>query len=91
LAQSRVVLKLGGKPLDLSPKHPVFDKLRTFLDKAPADEVFTKDQLTIFCSMGTAAFDRARPILAEYTTLCAGVRYWGNPAAIAELRRQVGA
>ena len=37
------LLKLNGKALDVNPPKPSLLKFKAFLDKAPADEVFTLD------------------------------------------------
>jgi len=88
-----MALKLNGKPLDLNPLTPSAQKVKAFLDKAPADELFTTAELAQKARAGrvedqTQIFTRSLP---AYWERVSNRVLWGNPKAIAELRKQVAA
>jgi hypothetical protein len=89
-----VRLKLNGKPFDLRPLTPTLEKMRGLLDSSPADELFDTLQLSklVGKSVKSLRSDNATFVdpLPEYTARVGTKRYWGNPKAIAELRRQTG-
>jgi len=83
-------LKLNGKPFNLKPASPTETKLLHFLSRAPVDEIYTIPELSKKTGCARCSIERCEA-LAEFTTLLGPRRYWGNPKAIAELRRQAGA
>lgn len=84
-------LKLNGKPLDLNPPSPIVSKVIAFLDKSGDDELFTLDQIAEKTSVSLPGLSfRARgPEFVNYREKVARSYYYGNPAAITELRKQV--
>ena len=82
-----ITLKLNGKAFDLNTPSPTETKLKAFLDKAPADEIYTVSELCRRAGIGSSTLGRYRT--AEYSAIVGKSRYWGNPKAIAELLRQV--
>lgn len=84
----KIALKLNGKPLDLSPKSPAADKLKAYLDKAPADEVFTQEKVAKDAGIYVGALPVAKDKLDGYSHMIGRYRYWGNPKAIKALREQ---
>lgn len=87
-----VRLKLNGKAFHLNQKRPMVIQIQTSLDKAPADEIYTQGELARIAGLSLHSIrgDTAQliAILAAYTEKLGPKRYWGNPHAIAELRRQ---
>lgn len=89
-----ITLKMRGKPFEAHPMRPTVKKLLDFLNKAPVDEIFT---LASVAQRSGVAFSTLRSCnsylagLAGFTEKVGGVRYYGHPKAIAELRRQVAA
>lgn len=85
-------LKLGGRPLDLNPLPPSAVKLKAFLDKAPADELFTTADLAAKTRIPVLAQNpNLFKMLDAYRSKLGNRMLWGNPRAIAELKRQVAA
>ena len=82
-----ITLKLNGKAFDLNAPSPAETKLKAFLDKAPADEIYTLLEICRRAGIGSSTLGRYRP--AEYSAIVGKYRYWGNPKAIAELLRKV--
>jgi hypothetical protein len=84
---------LNGKPLDLDGPTPSVRRVLTFLDAAPEGELFTGPQLA--SSLGLAPSfckdNGGNPLFAGYSQKWGGKKLWGNKAAIAELRRRIGA
>ena len=80
-------LKLDGKPLDLNPPTPTETRIMGFLNKQPADDLFTPRELS---SRAGVSYDHIRHIggsirLETYSTTYRGLRIWGNPQAISVL------
>lgn len=88
-------LKLNGKPLVLHPPSPVIQAIHDFLSKAPKDELYDCTELgaKLSCTPGFLQESRChgKELLKGFTANVRGKRYYGNPAAIAELQRQVNA
>lgn len=94
----KIALKLNGKPLDLNPVIPAsILKIRGFLEKAPADELFENRDFAAKMNVAVSTLGRAATAYAEHVNgFTHSVRlygqpqrrFWGNPKAIAELRRQ---
>jgi hypothetical protein len=88
-------LKVNGTTFNPHPPTPTQSKLISLLDKAPVDELYTPAELArrLGCSVCTFSDYMPRPgdPHAPYTAKVRHNRYWGNPKAIAELIRQVGA
>jgi hypothetical protein len=91
MAKAPVILKLNGKPLTLNPEAPIIGSIRQYLDKAPADELFTVGELARKIGSGEnyVSDQSTKPQLAAYTMKTGKMRYWGNPKAIEALRQQV--
>ena len=92
MAQS-VRLKLDGKEFSLWRTNPTHTKLKDFLDKAAVDELYTGRELARKTGVASSTVsDYAKGFVdvfgGDYTEKSGSVRYWGNPKAIAELRRQ---
>lgn len=86
-------LKLNGKPLQLRPASPTVQKLKAFLDKSPADELLTNSELGVRIHTHRSTIKTSsvfgNSLLRGYSAKVGPIRYWGNPKAIAELRKQV--
>ena len=87
-----VKLKLNGKVFE---KHlsPLTIKVKAFLDKSPADEIFTIQEMALRVGVDPTSIRYANfynsPTLKDYNVKANTNRYWGNPKAIAELMRQI--
>jgi len=85
-------LKLNGKPLRLRQPPPTIQRLCQFLDAAAADDLFSGSELAGRLKIHPQPLKTRNvwddPALKGYSARIGGVRYWGNPAAIAELLRQ---
>lgn len=88
-----MVLKLNGKPLELSPLSPTAQRILDFLKRAPADEVFYSEQVAEKLDIRRDYLKEsglgAKVIFHEFTIMFRNKRIWGNPKAIAELKKQV--
>lgn len=89
-----VTLKLHGSnaPFSLRRPKPSTIRAKTFLDKAPKDEIFTAEQLSEKSGIalsGVRSAIASQPELDGYSLKVGAVRYWGNRAAIKALRSQV--
>lgn len=84
-----MVLKLNGKPLDLSPKSPGVEAVRLFLDKLPQDEVLTTDVLVKRAKTSSSTCTKAKQNMAGYSLVVGRNCYWGHPKAIQALKKQV--
>lgn len=86
-----MALKLNGKPLVLRPESPIIGEIKKLLDKAPADELFTVQEVARKLGSGYhyVSDQSNREELAAYTLRVGKVRYWGHPRAIVELKKQV--
>lgn len=84
------MLKLNGKPFQLHPTPPSVLKLTAALDKCPADELYLSADLA---KLGVSAnsVGTYSNLIPTYTCIVGKLRYYGNPKAIAELRKQVAA
>lgn len=82
-------MKLNGKPFQvvLPPK----DAAKRFLDRSGKDDVFTLAHLSAALKIPETTLKSAIHHLPAYTFLLGRTRYFGNPAAIKELRKQVAA
>jgi hypothetical protein len=89
-----IQLKMEGKLFSMARPKPTVVALQKFLDAAPADEIFTPSLLAPAVKINfktlTSGDLHGAPELQPYTSRVGNYRYWGNPKAIAELRRQVG-
>jgi hypothetical protein len=89
-----MTLRLDGKPLCLRPLSPTAERIRSLLDSLPATSLLTTAQLQQKIGAGETAVHRASKTLADYrepVNTNRGVSiYWGNPKAIAELRKELG-
>ena len=87
-----VKLKLNGKVFE---KHlsPLTIKVKAFLDKSPADEIFTIQEMALRAGVDPTSIRVCSffgsPELKDYNVKANTNRYWGNPKAIAELMRQI--
>jgi len=83
-------LKVDGKPLDLHSPPPMVCRIMAFLATLPDNEVMTSQKLLTSLGVSIASIEKASPhkSLNTYKAKHAGRLYWGNPRAIAELRRQ---
>ena len=88
-----VKLKLNGKSLELHSLPPSIIQIKTFLDKAPEDELFTTPELAVRLGL---SYVHVRILyrnsaLIPYSYSCGNreKRFWGNPRAISELMRQI--
>jgi hypothetical protein len=88
-----ITLKVGGKVFDPNPPSPKLLAIVAYLDKKPADELMTGDQLAAALKTSRQYVDdlSRHPRMSNYQQKTGKCRYFGNPKAIAELRRQVGA
>ncbi|MGA7887643.1 MAG: hypothetical protein WCA44_18060 [Acidobacteriaceae bacterium] len=84
-----VPLKLNGKAFDPKAAAAPAERIRALLDGAPADELFSQAELVRKLSIAQSLASGASAPLAAYTATAGRRRYWGNPRAIAELRRQL--
>lgn len=86
---STAKLKLDGQPF--TPKLAPRIVIQKFLSESPADEVFTSRNLAEKTGlMQQQVKDSVQAIWPDFHCIVARTRYWGNPKAIKELRRQVG-
>jgi hypothetical protein len=88
-----VSLKLNGKSFCLKPTIPSVSAILRFLDKQPADELFTSDELSKRCSISVSVIKSigGKDELAAYSLRSGKFRYWGNPKAILALKAQLEA
>jgi hypothetical protein len=85
-----VTLKLNGKSFCLKPTLPSISYILRFLDKQPADELFTSDELSKRAGVSTNTIKSIgnRDEFGAYSLRCGRLRYWGQPKAILALRAQ---
>ncbi|HEY1502599.1 MAG TPA: hypothetical protein VGF88_23695 [Acidobacteriaceae bacterium] len=87
-------LKLAGQPFDLARAVTQTVRLKTALDKTPADTIYRADELAKVSGVRekdirqTSTFGHS--LLSGYSAKVGATRFWGNPKAIKELLRQVG-
>jgi len=88
--QPAVSLKLDGERLVVKQSSPLLRRIKAFLDAAPPDDLFTMQKLArlIPCCDSRIAHYTSSPELQGYSLPFGNRRYWGNPHAVAELRRQ---
>lgn len=90
-----IKLKLNGKGFDLKNAGGVMMRLQAFLDAAPTDELFDSMELAQRVETDrnnlTSGSIARNPKLSAYSARIGSARYWGNPKAIAELKRQTQA
>jgi hypothetical protein len=88
-----VSLKLNGKSFSLKPDLPSVSAIVRFLDKQPADELFTSDELSKRAGVSTNTIKSSgnKDELASYSLRCGRSRYWGQPKAIQALKAQLEA
>lgn len=87
-----VCLKVGGKAFSLRPSSPNMEKVTSYLDKSPVDELFTMAMVEKALGLDDQTIRRAiADRKADYCHQIGRICYYGNPKAIAELRRQVNA
>jgi hypothetical protein len=85
-----VPLKLNGRTLCLHKEKPSIVAVRQFLQKAPADELFTADEVARRAFLNHDQVRRiARDLDDDITHRVGCIRYFGSPKAIAALRKQV--
>ncbi len=84
----KVALKLNGKPLDLNPCQPALASVIQFLDKSAPDELFNTAELMSRARTARTTLSKGADALTSYRFQIANKMYWGNPKAIAELKRQ---
>lgn len=83
-------LRLRGRPFQAKPPAPATIAIVKFLDAAPSKEVFEVDQVankTGFQIKTISSYAKS-PMLADYSVRLGATRYWGNPKAIAQLKRE---
>jgi hypothetical protein len=88
---TKTVLKLNGQPFNPYLRSPALLRVIQFFQSAPKDEIYTAREVAAklrlhFSYLKDKALD---PQLAPYSHLVGPKRYYGNPAAIAELKRQM--
>ena len=74
----------------LKPKlTPVVLALKKFLDSAPVDSVYATHELVVTVGIGSNSVLKAArmPEFSAYRYRFGKVAYWGNPRAIAALRK----
>lgn len=84
-------MKLDGEPLELHPTPPSILKLIACLEKLPDNEVFSNPNVCRLSGIApqSLAFHARDPALAAYREKgYRNMNLWGNPRAIAELRRR---
>lgn len=88
------VLKLHGKPLELNPAPPLARKIKTYLEGLGDDQLRTSEQVcqetgTTLRTLRSGDYGQH---LGAYHQFCTrfNCNLWGNPRAIAELKRQLG-
>jgi hypothetical protein len=86
-----IKLKIHGKLPSKLTVPPLIVQIKGILDNSPEDEVFATQE---FCEIAncsdviqTSRYNK-HPILEGYSHKIEQVRYWGNPKAILELKRQ---
>lgn len=86
-------LKLNGRIFSLHPPSPTQTKVQQFLDKSPADELYSSSGLAKVMSLGirSVGYLGNEDALKPYTHKQGAVRFWGNPKAIIALRQQIEA
>jgi hypothetical protein len=85
-----MLLKLNGKPFP--EEATVAQRIISTLNAKPKDEVFTTDVLAQTVGIHSATLMQkgsTNSQLARFTAKIGRARYWGNPAAIQELRKQM--
>ena len=87
------MLKLNGKPFVLRPPSSIVGKIKDALDRSPADEIYTGGQVAAKANLGHSSVSDhgAHADLRSYTQRSGNFRYWGNPKAITDLRKQLEA
>lgn len=87
-----VRLKLNGKPFEKNPLTPLQLKLKTFLEKAPKDDIYSVDALSRATGISISRLNKMEfkgaLDLSQHTYHIGSRIYYGSAAAIAELRRQ---
>ena len=83
--------KVNGKPTELINLGLVSAIVRKLLDDSPHDELLTNDEVSRRLGRDARVVAQQRQKLPAYHALAAGRSYWGNPKAIAELKRQLAA
>lgn len=88
-----VVLKVNGVAFSLRTVTESEKKLIDFFSRAPADDVFLPESLPRATGISRNVIDRhfrSGNLSADFTAKVGKRRYYGNPKAIAELKRQAG-
>ena len=88
----KTTLTLDGKPLNLKPVSPSLEKVRAFLESLKDDELVTTPVLSERTGVGLT-YVRDMVPLAPFKGCRHKVSrslYWGNPRAIAALRKEIG-
>lgn len=90
-----IVLKLGGKPLDLSVAmiRPSTIKIKDFLDRQGSEDLFTKEQMAAAADVGLSSAQRFANQKTAYShTYTIGSRVFlcfGSPDAIKNLQAEI--
>ncbi|HEV2378733.1 MAG TPA: hypothetical protein VG206_02940 [Terriglobia bacterium] len=90
--KNKIILKFGGQPLSIAKTTALERRIMEWLDRQPDDELFHSWQ---FASEVGVMTETVRclgngPALSAYRHRLPGhAAMWGNPAAVAEYRRQL--
>lgn len=83
-------MRINGKPLELNGPSPAVKKVRDFLLKQGADEVFGTAEIQKHCNVSERITAKTR-YFEGLTFRYRGKNYWGSPTAIKNLRKLVSA
>lgn len=94
MAGLRKVMKLflSGKKFETGSKDSPNDaRVKAILDKAALGELFTTYQISQMAKCHVASLRHSCPTFANYAHLVGQKKFWGRPATIKQLRKELGA